>query len=218
MASAERRLAEAGAFVYGDNPETLDTLSSFFVLRTGVHNFGGIEDDHIPFLKMGVSVLHIISVPFPKVWHTIKVGPSRRLGNIILKHPDDMQDDATALDIPTMRRWNLILRVFMSEYLGLRPDLSVRSLPVEPPPIAHRSIDELVRSTPFGTSRTDVNPVGFQCDFNQERQLFTVIVWRECTSSIGLYRGLYYAWRDDRRVQHSEMREKPFGKSMKNSP
>lgn len=32
------------------------------------------------------------------------------------------QDDATALDIPTMRRWNLILRVFMSEYLGLRPD------------------------------------------------------------------------------------------------
>ena len=31
------------------------------------------------------------------------------------------QDDASALDIPTMRRWNLILRVFMSEYLNLKP-------------------------------------------------------------------------------------------------
>ena len=33
-----------------------------------------------------------------------------------------VQDDASALDIPTMRRWNLILRVFMCEYLNLRPE------------------------------------------------------------------------------------------------
>ncbi|EMD38184.1 hypothetical protein CERSUDRAFT_82427 [Gelatoporia subvermispora B] len=123
MVSAERRLAEMGAFVYGEHPETSDTLSSFFTPRTTVHNFGGIEDDHIPFLSMGVSVLHIIAVPFPTVWHTIK-------------------DDATALDVPTMRKWNLILRVFMSEYLGLRPEFSSRSMPAESYSV-HRSADEL---------------------------------------------------------------------------
>lgn len=33
-----------------------------------------------------------------------------------------VQDDASALDMDTMVRWNLIMRVFMSEYLGLQPD------------------------------------------------------------------------------------------------
>ncbi|KAJ2247861.1 hypothetical protein GGI13_004884, partial [Coemansia sp. RSA 455] len=40
---------------------------------------GRVEDDHVPFVERNVPVLHLISVPFPKVWHT-------------------MQDDATALD------------------------------------------------------------------------------------------------------------------------
>lgn len=31
------------------------------------------------------------------------------------------QDDASALDLPTLRRWNLILRLFTLEYLGLDP-------------------------------------------------------------------------------------------------
>jgi glutaminyl-peptide cyclotransferase len=30
----------------------------------------GIEDDHIPFQRRGVSVLHLIPIPFPGVWHT----------------------------------------------------------------------------------------------------------------------------------------------------
>ncbi|EIN07213.1 glutaminyl-peptide cyclotransferase-like protein [Punctularia strigosozonata HHB-11173 SS5] len=97
MASAEQRLRDSDAFKGEDN------WHSFFKQRTG-NEFGGfIEDDHIPFLKEGVDVLHIIASPFPRVWHTL-------------------QDDASALDLPTMRRWNLILRVFMSEYLGLKPD------------------------------------------------------------------------------------------------
>eukprot|EP01090_Pellita_catalonica_P000920 TRINITY_DN10653_c0_g3_i1.p1 TRINITY_DN10653_c0_g3~~TRINITY_DN10653_c0_g3_i1.p1 ORF type:complete len:336 (-),score=51.36 TRINITY_DN10653_c0_g3_i1:473-1480(-) len=29
-----------------------------------------IEDDHKPFLNRGVPVMHLISVPFPSVWHT----------------------------------------------------------------------------------------------------------------------------------------------------
>ena len=32
------------------------------------------------------------------------------------------QDDAEALDLATMRRWNMMLRVFMAEYLHLRPE------------------------------------------------------------------------------------------------
>ncbi|KAI0306235.1 hypothetical protein B0F90DRAFT_1688185 [Multifurca ochricompacta] len=60
-------------------------------------------DDHIPFLHRGVSILHVIAEPFPRVWHTLG-------------------DDATALDLPTLRAWNLILRVFFAEYLGLRPE------------------------------------------------------------------------------------------------
>ncbi|CAG7846132.1 Peptide hydrolase {ECO:0000256/RuleBase:RU361240} {ECO:0000256/RuleBase:RU361240} [Serendipita indica DSM 11827] len=77
--------------------------SSFFVPRSSyAHNWGGIEDDHIPFMQRGVNILHIIATPFPQVWHTIK-------------------DDASALDIPTMRRWNILFRVFTAEYLRLKP-------------------------------------------------------------------------------------------------
>lgn len=67
-------------------------------------------DDHLPFLRRGVSVLHVIAEPFPHVWHTIN-------------------DDATALDLPTLRAWNLIFRVFFVEYLGLRPESSKRDGP-----------------------------------------------------------------------------------------
>ncbi|KAL4244003.1 Peptide hydrolase [Abortiporus biennis] len=107
MASAEHRLAQSGHFVYKDpKVDTADNWSSFFLPRDKIKiNFGGIEDDHIPFVKLGVDILHVISNPFPSVWHTLK-------------------DDASALDIPTMRRWNLILRVFTCEYLNLVPTTS----------------------------------------------------------------------------------------------
>ncbi|WRT65644.1 uncharacterized protein IL334_002589 [Kwoniella shivajii] len=80
---------------------------------------GGIGDDHVPFLARGVSIFHVISNPFPSVWHTLK-------------------DDATALSLPALRRWNRVLRVFTCEYLGLDPDtIDTRS--------TKRSVDELVR-------------------------------------------------------------------------
>lgn len=31
------------------------------------------QADHIQFNQRGVSILHVISNPFPMVWHTIKV-------------------------------------------------------------------------------------------------------------------------------------------------
>jgi len=30
-----------------------------------------VDDDHRPFMEAGVPVLHLISVPFPKVWHRV---------------------------------------------------------------------------------------------------------------------------------------------------
>lgn len=48
---------------------------SFFVPRGGYSGFAGtVGDDHEPFLHKGVPVVHMITVPFPHVWHTIKVG------------------------------------------------------------------------------------------------------------------------------------------------
>ncbi|KAF9246387.1 hypothetical protein BU15DRAFT_40185 [Melanogaster broomeanus] len=122
MASAEQRLHESGMLVdSADAP----AFRSFFLPRKGNEfNFGYISDDHVPFLRKGVNVLHVIAYPFPSVWHTL-------------------QDDVTALDIPTMRRWNLILRVFMSEYLGLQPEPA--DLPSRYERIS-RSESELVRA------------------------------------------------------------------------
>ncbi|XP_015419879.1 PREDICTED: glutaminyl-peptide cyclotransferase-like protein isoform X2 [Myotis davidii] len=61
---------------------------------------GSVEDDHIPFLRRGVPVLHLISTPFPSVWHTA--------------------DDSEAnLHPPTVHNLSRILAVFLAEYLGL---------------------------------------------------------------------------------------------------
>ncbi|TPX34666.1 hypothetical protein SmJEL517_g02704 [Synchytrium microbalum] len=62
--------------------------------------YGGVEDDHKPFQERGVPVVHVIPVPFPNVWHTLR-------------------DDATALDMYVVRDLALIFRIFVYEYLGL---------------------------------------------------------------------------------------------------
>jgi len=63
-------------------------------------SYSGVEDDHIPFLKRNVNILHMISVPFPRVWHK----PS---------------DDKSALDFQTIDNLNRIMRVFVARYLHL---------------------------------------------------------------------------------------------------
>lgn len=69
MASTEQRLSSNGAFSFqGDN-----SAYSFFAPRTSSMFYGRVEDDHIPFLKRGVDVLHVIANPFPRVWHTLQV-------------------------------------------------------------------------------------------------------------------------------------------------
>lgn len=75
MASAERRLGDSGAFVYGkENNMAPGSWRSWFRPRTNNYaNWDFIGDDHIPFLRKGVSILHVIAEPFPRVWHTLAV-------------------------------------------------------------------------------------------------------------------------------------------------
>lgn len=71
LVSVEERLHASGAFSSQSDGEELD---SFFAKRVGNQiNIGGIGDDHMPFLKRGVSVLHVITSPFPFVWHKLSV-------------------------------------------------------------------------------------------------------------------------------------------------
>lgn len=59
-----------------------------------------MQDDHVPFLLLGVPICHIIPTPFPHVWHT--------------EH-----DNAKALDQGIINDLNLIFRVLAVEYFGL---------------------------------------------------------------------------------------------------
>jgi len=60
----------------------------------------GIEDDHIPFKRRDVPILHLIAYPFPRAWH--KIG-----------------DDRSSLDFKKIANLNNILRVFVAEYLHM---------------------------------------------------------------------------------------------------
>ncbi|KAJ1819011.1 hypothetical protein LPJ56_003731 [Coemansia sp. RSA 2599] len=60
----------------------------------------GVDDDHRPFVERNVPVMHLISVPFPKVWHTL-------------------DDNAKALDPKVISDMSIILRSFVASYLRL---------------------------------------------------------------------------------------------------
>lgn len=69
----------------------------YFRKRRGGYN---IEDDHIPFLRRNVPILHLISIPFGNIWHTAN-------------------DNRTAVDMTTVENINKILRIFVAEYLNM---------------------------------------------------------------------------------------------------
>lgn len=63
-----------------------------------------IQDDHIPFLRRGVDILHIIDTPgragFPPVWHKI-------------------EDDGEHLDLATVEDWSMLMAAFAAEWMEL---------------------------------------------------------------------------------------------------
>ncbi|CBQ67682.1 related to Glutaminyl-peptide cyclotransferase precursor [Sporisorium reilianum SRZ2] len=96
MTDAEARLKDAKVlWPAGDSAHA--SARSFFSPN---RPWGGIEDDHLPFLHAGVPILHVIPSPFPSVWHKLS-------------------DDVTALDYATMHAWCMILRLTVAEYLDL---------------------------------------------------------------------------------------------------
>ncbi|KAL2131558.1 hypothetical protein VTI74DRAFT_4882 [Chaetomium olivicolor] len=68
--------------------------------REGIQYRGFVQDDHVPFMRRGVNILHIIPTPFPAVWHT-------------------MDDDGAHLDVPTIRDWARIMTAFVAEWMDL---------------------------------------------------------------------------------------------------
>lgn len=42
------------------------------MFQEGPPPVAAIDDDHLPFLRRGVPILHLISVPFPDEWHTVR--------------------------------------------------------------------------------------------------------------------------------------------------
>uniref|UniRef100_A0A8D0C220 Glutaminyl-peptide cyclotransferase n=1 Tax=Salvator merianae TaxID=96440 RepID=A0A8D0C220_SALMN len=91
LEAIEQRLHELGL---------LDNYSSQRRYFRGNLRRHPVEDDHIPFLRRGVPILHLIPSPFPRVWHT-------------------MEDNEENLDKPTVDNLNKILQVFVLEYLNL---------------------------------------------------------------------------------------------------
>lgn len=65
---------------------------------------GFISDDHVPFMKRGVDVLHIIPTPFPWHWHK-------------------MEDDGDHLDDPTLQDWSKLITAFVAEWMDLEGHL-----------------------------------------------------------------------------------------------
>ncbi|KAG8444506.1 hypothetical protein GDO86_009608 [Hymenochirus boettgeri] len=89
LQSIERRLQ--GLNLLKDHPTEIQYFQNG--LRAGQ-----IDDDHVPFLRRGVPVLHLIPSPFPEVWHT-------------------MEDNEENLNSETIDNINKILQVFVLEYL-----------------------------------------------------------------------------------------------------
>jgi hypothetical protein len=72
MISAEKTPGKGGHLSWPAS--TVDRYYSFPKEQTAHETvYGYIGDNHTPFLSRGVSVLHIITNPFPRVWHRLSV-------------------------------------------------------------------------------------------------------------------------------------------------
>ncbi|KAK4638354.1 Glutaminyl-peptide cyclotransferase [Fulvia fulva] len=109
MAEAETRLRAAGMFKSSPNHPSKRAeeraKEPMFLHEGGKKDTdrwsgGYVEDDHVPFMARGVEILHIITAPFPTVWHTI-------------------QDDGEHLDLDTVEDWAMLTLAFVAEWLEL---------------------------------------------------------------------------------------------------
>lgn len=121
MAGVEDRLRKAGRFKSSPNhvskrepgaPRATEPmfLHEWRKSEDDMWRGGYIEDDHVPFMARGVDILHIITSPFPSVWHTL-------------------QDDGAHLDIATCEDWALLTTAFAAEWMDLEGHFDVEATP-----------------------------------------------------------------------------------------
>ena len=106
MADAESRLRKLNKFKSADSPAFLNEGHK---KETDRWIGGYIEDDHVPFMARGVEILHLITSPFPKVWHTI-------------------DDDGKHLDLDTVEDWAMLTTAFAAEWMDLEGHLGIQSV------------------------------------------------------------------------------------------
>ncbi|PWY86001.1 hypothetical protein BO70DRAFT_218942 [Aspergillus heteromorphus CBS 117.55] len=101
MANLERRLRRLNQYKSAANSPLWFPHAS--KNEHEVNMFSSIEDDHIPFMRRGVEILHIIDAGprgFPDVWHR-------------------MEDDGEHLDLATVEDWSLLVTAFAAEWMEL---------------------------------------------------------------------------------------------------
>ncbi|KAK9316711.1 peptidase family M28-domain-containing protein [Lipomyces starkeyi] len=92
LAETETRVRNAGlAKTKGQRP---------FIRAHNVMKNVFIDDDHMPFLRRGIPIMHVIPIPFPKVWHT-------------------MNDDGAHLSSEAVHDWAVFVTGWVAGYLGL---------------------------------------------------------------------------------------------------
>ncbi|GAV55407.1 hypothetical protein ZYGR_0AV00380 [Zygosaccharomyces rouxii] len=88
---AYERLASLESMLFTSSPQ-LDSMDHSILQLNGP----SIDDDHIPFYRAGVPVLHLIPWPFPSFWHTL-------------------QDDFDHLQQKEIDKWAILLSEFLIE-------------------------------------------------------------------------------------------------------
>uniref|UniRef100_A0A1B0EU82 Glutaminyl-peptide cyclotransferase n=1 Tax=Glossina morsitans morsitans TaxID=37546 RepID=A0A1B0EU82_GLOMM len=96
LLSLEERLARTGFSTYDNS--SINQLQSQRYFQARTLRSASLQDDHTPFLKRGVPILHIIPIPFPSFWHTI-------------------EDNESAIDYATTENLARIVRLFTMQYL-----------------------------------------------------------------------------------------------------
>ncbi|KAL8934582.1 MAG: hypothetical protein Q9211_005152 [Gyalolechia sp. 1 TL-2023] len=103
MAKLENRLRSLALFDSSSKGASKSAAQPFLTEldKKGDRWMGGaIEDDHLPFMDRGVDVLHLIPLPFPRVWHT-------------------RDDDGDHLHMATVLDWSKLVTAFAAEWMEL---------------------------------------------------------------------------------------------------
>ncbi|KAL4929117.1 glutaminyl-peptide cyclotransferase family protein [Aspergillus undulatus] len=100
LANVERRLRDLGLFKSGGESWFRDASKS----EHEISHRDPVEDDHLPFLRRGVEVMHIVDFStqtgFPDVWH-------------------QPEDDGEHLDMDTVEDWSILIAGFAAEWMEL---------------------------------------------------------------------------------------------------